>query len=112
MLHENLETCSDLKNNWKNVKIIFSHNYYVWSLYDILNMHDLKHEQCQMMHHKTLKFSEKWDISSDKHVSDTKHNDYDKPTYLISLEHMKIDLYVVEIPHKLKPMSLCSTINS
>ena len=107
-----METCSDLKNNWKNVKIIFSHNYYVGSLYGILNMHDLKHEQCQMMNHKTLKFSEKWDISLDKHVSDTKHNDYDKPTYLISLEHMKIDLYVAEISQKLKPMSLCSTINS
>ena len=69
------------KNNWKNVKIIFSHNYYAWSFYDILSMHDLRHEQCQMMHHKTLKFLEKWDISLDKHVSDTEHKDHDKPTY-------------------------------
>lgn len=54
---------------WK----LFSLIIIVWSLYDILNMCDLKHEQCQMMHHKALKFSEKWDISLDKHVSDTKH---------------------------------------
>lgn len=34
---------------------------------------------------------------SREHVSDTKHKDYDKPTFLISLERMKIDLYVAEI---------------
>lgn len=74
-------------------------------------MCDLKHEQCQMMHHKTLKFSEKWDISLDKHVSDTKHKDYDKPTFLISLERMKIDLYVAEISQILKFISVILLIH-
>lgn len=44
-------------------------------------------------------------------MSDTKHKDYDKPTFLISLERMKIDLYVAEISQILKFISVILLIH-
>lgn len=41
----------------------------------------------------------------------TPNTDYDKPTFLISLERMKIDLYVAEISQILKLISVILLIH-
>ena len=54
---------------------------------------------------------QKSEISPQINMCQTPNTDYDKPTFLISLERMKIDLYVAEISQILKLISVILLIH-